>query len=249
MRKIAALILAGTRAEGDGLAEAHGVSHKSLIEIGDQPMLTRVVAALRAAGIKRIVVSTNDARVRHLAIGQGCEAMAAEPGPSKSVAAAIEIIGTPTIITTSDHALLDADMVHDFLDSAPEDADVAILMAHRDRVQSAMPGSARTYLSFADGDWSGCNLFLLRTERAQAAVGLWQMVEADRKQPWRIAAKLGLSTLVMMLFKRLDLQEAISRLGLRAGIKAAMVPANNGLAAVDVDKESDLKAVRQKIET
>ena len=44
----------------------------------------------------------------------------------------------------------------------------------------------------ADGDFSGCNLFLLATTRAEAAIATWQAVEADRKRPWRIAARLGI---------------------------------------------------------
>lgn len=121
------------------------------------------------------------------------------------------------------------------------------MLARQDRVEAALPGARRTYLAFADGRWSGCNLFYLRTERAEAAIDLWQMVEADRKRPWRIAARLGPATLLSMLLRRLTLAEGIARLGRRIGIEAALVPATDGLAAVDVDKPADLVAVRRLV--
>ena len=52
----------------------------------------------------------------------------------------------------------------------------------------------RTWLRFADGQWSGCNLFLLQSRRAQAAIATWSAVEADRKRPWRIAAAFARSS-------------------------------------------------------
>ena len=119
------------------------------------------------------------------------------------------------------------------------------MLARRDRVEAAEPASRRTYLKFADGEWSGCNLFYLRTERARAAIDIWQKVEADRKRPWRIAARLGPATLFLMLTRRLTLAEGIARLGKRISIEAALVPATDGLAAIDVDKPADLALVRE----
>jgi hypothetical protein len=99
----------------------------------------------------------------------------------------------------------------------------------------------------ADGGWSGCNLFLLATPRAEAAIDTWSAVEADRKRPWRIASRLGFGTLARYALGRLTLAEAIGRLGRQIGIEAAAVAARDGLAAVDVDKPQDLADVRQLI--
>lgn len=70
------------------------------------------------------------------------------------------------------------------------------------------------------------------------------MVEADRKRPWRIAARLGLGMLASYALGRLTLAEAITRLGRRIGVNASLVAARDGLAAVDVDKVQDLADVR-----
>ncbi|GAB7552680.1 nucleotidyltransferase family protein [Novosphingobium sp. 11B] len=240
-----ALILAGSRPGApDPVAEAEGVAHKSLVEIAGKPMLAHVVVALREAGIARIAVSASDPHVRDLAAELGCEVLATGTGPSASVAIGLDTLGAPLLITTSDHALLKPEWVRDFLADTPEGSDVAILLARREAIEAAMPGSRRTYLRFADGHWSGCNLFLLASPRAGLAIDTWKMVEADRKRPWRIAARLGIGMLIGYALGRLTLSDAIGRLGRRIGVTASLVAARDGLAAVDVDKPSDLTDAR-----
>jgi len=151
------------------------------------------------------------------------------------------------IVTTADHALLQPEWVRDFLSDTPPEADVSVLLARRDAVETALPGSRRTYLRLADGGWSGCNLFLLASPRASSAMSTWSAVEADRKRPWRIAARLGAGTLWRYVLGRLTMAEAIARLGRRIGIEARAVAARDGLAAVDVDKPGDLAQVRALI--
>jgi GTP:adenosylcobinamide-phosphate guanylyltransferase len=242
---VAALILAGSRpGRPDPVAEAEGTSHKALVQIAGKPMLAHVVAALRDTGIQRVAVAANDPQVVQLAEALECEIVPAAAGPSASVAAGFEKLGAPLLVTTSDHALLRAAWVRQFLEDAPADADVAILLARREVIEQAMPGSQRTYLRFADGHWSGCNLFLLASDRASAAIETWKMVEANRKRPWRIAARLGAGMLVNYVLGRLTLDAAITRLGGRVGVEARLVAARDGLAAVDVDKPGDLAGVR-----
>lgn len=243
----AALVLAGTRPGGDPFAAAQGVAHKSLIEIDGTTLLERVVRALQEAGVSRIGVSCDEGPVADLARGLGAEVIPTGRGPSASVAAGFEALGAPLIVTTSDHALLQPDWVRELVDDTPEDADLSVMLAEREAVQRAMPESKRTYLRFADGHWSGCNLFYLQTPEARRAIETWSMVEADRKRPWRIAARLGVGTLFSMLLGRLTLAEGLARLGDKIGIRAALVSANDGLAAVDVDKQADLDAVRALI--
>jgi hypothetical protein len=121
------------------------------------------------------------------------------------------------------------------------------MLAERVRVEAAAPGTRRTWLSFADGQWSGCNLFLLASPAARRAIAAWQQVEADRKRPWRIARRLGIGTLWSYWRGKLTLAEAIARLGGTLGVMAALVPARDGRAAIDVDKPADLSLVRQLV--
>ena len=238
-----ALVLAGARPGVDPVASYAGVSHKSLIELGGVTLMARVLAALNGAGIDRIGVSTNDQ-----AVGDAVEArartIAAADGPSQSVRLGAEALGTPLLVTTSDHALLQSKWVEQFLADAPTDCDIAILLAPEHLVQAAAPTTKRTYLKFADGRYSGCNLFLLRNDDALKAIDFWRRVEALRKQPWRIALLIGPGFLLGYLSGRMTLAQTVAALGRKAGVRATAVVSNYGLAAVDVDKPSDLDLVR-----
>ena len=239
------IVLAGSRGGTDPVAAYAGVSDKALVKVGGRTMLSRVVDALRAAGADRVLVVHSSAEVRDHALTLGCEVFPGESGPSASAAAALAHLGAPALLTTADHALLSPEWITDFLAAIPSEVDVAALLARRDVVEAAVPETRRTWLRFADGAWSGCNLFHLATPRAADALALWQQVERDRKRPWRIVRRLGPGLLLRYLLGRLTLAEAIGQIGTLAGVRAAMVPSSHGLAAIDVDKPADLDLVRR----
>jgi GTP:adenosylcobinamide-phosphate guanylyltransferase len=245
--RIAALVLAGSRGGVDPVAAYAGVSHKGLIELRGVTLVSRVIKALNGAGIVRIGVSTNDQAVCDEVAGEA-QILAASDGPSLSVRCGAETMGTPLLVTTSDHALLQSEWVMQFISDAPVDCDIAILLAPEHLVQAAAPRTQRTYLKFTDGRYSGCNLFLLRNDNALKAIDFWRRVEGLRKQPWRIALLIGPGFLLGYLSGRMTLAQTVARLGTKAGVKAAAVVSAYGLAAVDVDKPSDLDLVRELIQ-
>lgn len=244
-----ALVLAGSRPELDPLLAYADVAHKSLISVQGQTLLARVIAALTQAGAQSIGVCTSHPTVI-AAVGQitpqvGLAIIPAADSPSQSVALGAQAMGFPLLVTTADHALLRPEWVAEFLAEIPDEADIAALLAPEALVRAAAPEGKRTYLAFRDGRYSGCNLFYLRSEAALGAVALWRQVEARRKQPWKIAALLGPGMLLAYLTGRLTLDQAVARLGRKAGVKACAVRTRHGLAAVDVDKPADLDLVRR----
>jgi len=244
-----ALVLAGSRGEPDAVSAYAGVSHKGLIELGGRTLLERVVTALSDAGAAHIGVSTADAGViaalDGIKVAARLEALPASPSPSLSVRQGAEALGLPVLVTTVDHALLQPEWVTRFLADVPAQADVAALLAPEAAVRAAAPETQRSYMRFADGRYSGCNLFYLRNRRALAVIDLWRTIETHRKQPWKIAALLGPGMLLGYLTGRLTLDRAVARLGAKAAVTAAAVRTPYGLAAIDVDKPADLDLVRQ----
>lgn len=251
-----ALVLAGTRPGGDPLADGAGVSHKALIEVGGRTMIERVVGALAALPqIRRIVIAIDRSEV--LASLEGLRApactktvatMPAASGPSASVAAALQQEGTPLLVTTADHALLRPEWVSRFLGACPAEADVVVALARRQAVLAAVPDTRRTYLRFADGEFSGCNLFMLATPAAAGVIDLWQQLEAERKHPVRMMLRLGISFALRYRLGLLRLDQALARLGQLAGARVGFVELPDGRAAIDVDKPADLELVRRLVE-
>ena len=247
MAPLTALVLAGTRAGGDPLADYAGVSHKALIEVGGRTMVERVVEALAAAPeVLRIVVAIERPELLEGLPGlapsrcaKPLEAMPTEPGgPSATVAAALRRLGTPLLATTADNALLETAWIAEFLAKVPADADLA----------AAAPDTRRTWLRFADGDHSGCNLFLLARPKAADAIAVWQTLENERKRPLRMVRRLGWTFAARYALGRLPMQAAANRLGMLAGgARLAIVALSDGRAAIDVDKPDDLDLVRRLV--
>jgi GTP:adenosylcobinamide-phosphate guanylyltransferase len=245
---LTALVLAGTRPGGDPLAQQNGVTHKALLSIGGVTMLQRVVTTLRAVPqVARVVVATDRADLlQHLPVGEKpVTFLQAGKGPSASVALALESLGAPLLVTTADHALLQPEWVQEFLASDAGDADALLALARREAVMRAAPGTLRTWLRFADGDYSGCNLFLLRTLDTLKIVALWQELEAARKRPLTLLSRLGLIYVLRYRFGWLRLDAALNRLSRLCGARVRPVILSDGRAAIDVDKPEDLELVRQ----
>jgi GTP:adenosylcobinamide-phosphate guanylyltransferase len=256
MNRVAALVLAGTRAAGDPLAAHAGVSHKALIETGGATMIERVVGALAAVpAVARIVVAierpgllSDLPGLRPPACAKPLATMAPLGGPSATVAAALASEGAPLLVTTADHALLRPQWVEEFMRACPERADVAVALAPRAAVQAAVPHTRRTWLRFADGDFSGCNLFLLAQPAARGVVTFWRQMEAERKNPLAMIRRLGWSYALRYRLGRLDRAAAARRVGeLSGGARLAFVDMSDGRCAIDVDTVGDLELVRSML--
>jgi GTP:adenosylcobinamide-phosphate guanylyltransferase len=250
LQGLTALVLAGTRPGGDPLAQYAGVSHKAMIDIGGLPMLQRVLLALAGVpAIARIVVAIDRPELVAAlpACGKPVTVLPAQSGPSASVAHSLAALGAPLLLTTADHALLQSSWVEELLIADDGRHDVLVALARRESVLAAVPQTERTWLRFADGDYSGCNLFLLRTTAAQGVVALWQQLEADRKRPLSLLKRLGFAYALRYRCGWLRLDQALLRLGKLSGARILPVVLTDGRAAIDVDKAADLDLVRSLV--
>lgn len=253
---LTALVLAGSRGPGDPLAVYAGVEHKALIDVDGRSMLERVIGALAAVEeIARIVVliERDDLLEREPALaaaaaGKPLSQLPAAGSPSASILAAIDALGTPLLVTTADHALLEADWVRYFLSHRDRSADVCAALAGSEAVLGALPETRRTWLRFRGRRYSGCNLFFFATPASAGVARVWREIERQRKKPVNMVRRLGVFTALLYLLNRLSLAAALRRLGGLTGARLAVVEMPFGLAAVDVDKPSDLDLVRELLQ-
>jgi len=233
------LILAGQRAGVvDPLCEAAGVTHKASLPVSGVPMLERVVGALKGANLSEPFFVSGYS-------GRDLTEVPSGDGPADSVALALNRIGQyPCIVTTCDHALLTAEMVQTFIEGAEAaGADICVGFATEDVIQAAYPETKRTYLRFSDIAVSGCNLFYVSSEAGLKAIAFWQSVQHLRKNPIKLARKIGVGIGFKFALGRLSLNDAFDYAANQIGITAAPVLLPFAEAAIDVDKPSDLDLV------
>ncbi|MEO5640518.1 MAG: NTP transferase domain-containing protein [Sphingomicrobium sp.] len=242
-----ALLLAGSRPEGDPFARANGVELKPLIAVGGEAMVRRPLRALLATtGIWRVRVLTQDVT----AIGAALDAdprVTVEVSEA-TIASTIEAVLAdpatrfPLLVTTADHALLTSAMVAQFIADAAG-ADIAIGVVERRALEARLPGSKRTWIRFRGGSYSGANLFAFGSPRAARAVARWRAVEQDRKKGWRMLLAFGPTLLMGAGLKIRTIDQSLGAIGRRLDLDLRCILMTDPLSAVDVDKPSDLVLV------
>lgn len=240
-----ALVLAAGRPD-DPLAAAEGVPNKTLIAAHGRSILQRVLDALDAApSVGRVVVAIEDASLL-AGLEPTPEAARAAGRLVDTVAAGMRQLGPPLLIVTGDHALLTPDMVEEFIAGALDaGAGAAVGLAAEATIRAAYPDVRRTYIRFADGGYSGCNLFALARADSDRALNFWREIDRNRKRPWRFVKAVDPIALVLYVLKRLTIDRAMRRLSRKIDLPVAAVRMSAAEAAIDVDKPDDLALVRR----
>lgn len=238
-----ALVLAGRRRELDPVAASEGIAHKALALVGGAPLIVRVLDALRgASSIGAILVATQDRDIARLA--EGATVVPTAASPATTVAQVLR--ETPSLlVTTADHGLLSPALVEAFCAGVPPACDVAAGVVRRRTL--AGRGTRRTFYRLGDEAYCGANLYAFAGPRGVAAARFWVGLEAARKNPLRLAARIGPMTLLRYATNRLDLAAAFALLSRHAGATIAPVMLDNPDAAVDVDTPEDLALLRARL--
>lgn len=247
MQTVDALILAGAPA-GPEMDPEGVLTSRAMVDIGGMTMLQRVVDALRgSSSISRIVAVGNVSADRVDAI--------VEPGGDlmENIRRGLEALSAtaPVLVVSSDVPLLTPEAVDDFLDTATKlDVDLTYPIITQESCESRFSGMKRTYLKTADGTFTGGNLMLVKPDFVRNNWDVIADAYAARKQVGKLARIIGLSVLarfvvgqVIPSVLRLSyLEDAVSRL---VKAKVAAVVSSYPEIGEDVDKQSDLEAVRR----
>ena len=243
------MLLAGSRESGDPVAEHCRVPVKALAEVGGEVMIRRVVKALSGEPkIERLVVVGEQEILapclEDLEVSRKLIWCPPATTPAKSLSRAFECIPeqVPVLVTTSDHAILRTEWVGRFLqDSESSGADLCFALTSAKEVLEEVPDSKRTVLSFFDVEVCTCNLFAFCTQSARVVSQAWQATESARKRPWKMLARLGLINALLYRMGRLRLEDALTRLSQRFGVRLQSVLLPFPLLALDVDTPEDLE--------
>lgn len=240
-----ALLLAGERPGGDPMARTAGVTLKALLPVAGEAMVLRPIRALLASSLVsgvRVLTQYPDRLAPVLPDNVSVELSSTTIASTLAAICADPVTRFPLLVTTADHALLDRQVVDEFL-AAAQDVDVAVGFVERRQLIARFPHAQRTWLKFRGGAYSGANLFALTGPRAALALERWRAVEQDRKKGWRVVAQLGVPLLLGAVLRLRTLDQTAEGLGRRLGIRIRAVQLSNPIAAIDVDKPSDLVLV------
>ncbi|GJL61379.1 MAG: hypothetical protein NPIRA04_00330 [Nitrospirales bacterium] len=254
-----AIILAGSRAAHDPVAEAAGVPCKAFTPVGNTPMVCRVLETLQAAETvsRRLLcgpswsIIEQEPKLRTRIDAQEIEWIEPQATPSTSAAFAMHSIPqeNPILLTTADHALLTTDMVNYFCSKAWESqGDVVAGLVPYDLVKQAFPESKRTVMKFKDQGYCGCNLFAFLTPQGRTMATFWQQIEQERKKPLRLIGMLGWMAVLRFVTGNLSLAQGLEGLSKKLHLRVRTVSLPFPEAAVDVDTVADWELAKKIVE-
>lgn len=243
-----AVVLAGQRPGVDPVAAHFDMQTKSLVPVNGEPMLLRVLRTLlHTPGIAKVLVLAQDideqmAHPTLLALRSDPRVVALRSGATIS-GSVLDATGRgdiqwPVLVTTADNAMLTRETTHELMRGLTGQ-DVAIGLVERYRLEAACGPSKRTWLRFADGAFTGANLFALKSARVAPLLRFWETAERDRKSMLKLAARFGPVLLLNILLRRLTLHAALAAAGRRLGLDVSPVLLTDGRMGVDVDKPED----------
>jgi molybdopterin-guanine dinucleotide biosynthesis protein A len=113
-------------------------------------------------------------------------------------------------------------------------------------MEAAFPNSRRTYTRLKDIELCGADINIAHVRMAgEEYLPLWERLIGNRKSPMRQAATVGFDNLILLLFRRITLQDAVERVCKRIGIKGRAIVWQRAEAGMDVDKPHQLEILRE----
>lgn len=244
-----AVVLAGGVERGP-LAAQTGVLHRALLEVGGEPIVRRLAAALRGSvEVDRVAlvapppvqaevgdeavdfrVPAGDSFVENIVNGVS----ASDPG-NESV-----------LVVTGDLPFLTPEAVNDFVrQSLASGAEVTYAIIPRESCERRFPGGHRTYVRLREGTFTGGNAVMLSRGFVARQRELLGRLYASRKNPLRLAGLLGVPFIVGLLTHRLRLPQLEARAAALVGARVAAIITAFADIGFDVDKPEDLALARR----
>jgi GTP:adenosylcobinamide-phosphate guanylyltransferase len=248
------VVLAADRGLSDPVAQETGAPCKSFVPVGGRPMLLRVIDTLSDAHeVDSIAICgpsqdliVQESELNNLIKDKKIRWIKNLSTPSSSAFHALNLLSDniPILVTTSDHALLNAEVVDYFCCEARKtDCDLVVALTSYEQVMRSYPETVRTVIKLSDGGFCSCNLFAFLTPRAHRAAEFWEKIENNRKKPWQMIKSMGWIVVLRYLMGRLSLAEGLNRMSKKMNLKTGAIMLPFPEAAIDVDKVSDWRLV------
>jgi GTP:adenosylcobinamide-phosphate guanylyltransferase len=247
-----AIVTAGgiPRPEDPLYTYSHGDS-KALIDVAGKPMIQWVLDALGSAKrVNNVIVvglspksGVTCKKPLHFVSNQGRMLANMVTGINKALE--LNKKNQYVLVVSSDIPALKSEMVDWLVDTCMEtEDDLYYGVCPRDVMETRFPDSKRTYTHLKDMDVCGADMNITHVRMATEHLDMWEQLIGTRKSPLRQAAIIGFGTLFALFMRRLTLDDAVSRVCDRIGIKGRAIVWPYAEPCMDVDKPSQLELLR-----
>ena len=239
----AAILAAGVLPDADG-AEIYTAT----LTIGGETLLERVTKALDQAEQVQQIMAVVPGELVGSEAAAGLDA-AIERGVD--IHANLRLMAEwlegreRALVVGVDLPLLTADVVSDFLNRIPDDADLAYPIVRREDVERAFPDADWTYVRTADGELTGGTLGFLRPALLERMMPLLDRAFDVRKNMAGLAAMLGFRFVLKLVTGRARIEEVERRAREITGGRCVALMTDRPEIALDVDEWEHLEMARR----
>ncbi len=153
------------------------------------------------------------------------------------------------LVVSSDIPGITPEMVDWVISTAMQsDQDVYYNVIPRDDMEKVFPESKRSYTHLKDQDVCGGDMNIIRSSMVTSNEGIWNDLIATRKNVLKQAALIGYDTLLLLLLRRLTIDDAVRRVTSRLHITGRALVCPYAEVGMDVDKPHQLEMLRAYLE-
>jgi GTP:adenosylcobinamide-phosphate guanylyltransferase len=243
------VVLAGGADRGE-LAATTGISYRPLLDVGGQPLIVRLLGALRASDqVGRIAVVAPEPVLAATADQKVDLRVLSGESFIDNLLSGVDALASPSmLIVTGDLPLLSVAAVDEFIDrSLAAEAEITYPIIPKEVCEARFPGGKRTWVRLRDGVFTGGNAVTLTRDFANRSRGLIAGLYASRKNPLKLASLLGFGFVIGLLCGRLTLADIERRASAIVSGRARAIICSHPELGFDVDKLSDLETARRAL--
>lgn len=224
---------------------------KALVDVAGKPMVQWVLDALGdAKRVDNVIIvglsPKNQLRCRkplHFVSNQGRMLANIVAGINKSLQ--LNKKNKYVLVVSSDIPAMKAHMVDWLVDTSMQTHDDLYYgVCPRDVMEKRFPDSRRTYTRLKDMEVCGSDINICHVRMATDRLDLWESLLGARKSPFMQASKIGLGILFALFTRQLTLEDAVTRISERVGIKGRAIVWSYAEPCMDVDKPHQLELIR-----
>jgi molybdopterin-guanine dinucleotide biosynthesis protein A len=240
---------------GEPLYSYSNGDSKALVDVAGKPMVQWILDALgESKKVKNVIVvglsaksGLTCAKPIHYVSNQGRMLANIVTGVNKSLE--LNPRNEYVFIVSSDIPALTGSMVDWLAKTAMETReDIYYGVCPREVMESRYPESKRTYTKLKDMELCGADINIIHVNQVTQHLDTWEALIGNRKSPLKQAAIIGWDTLLLLLTRRITLEDLVDRVCTKIGIKGRAIIWDQAEPCMDVDKPHQLEIMRADLE-
>ncbi len=227
---------------------------KALIDVAGKPMIQWVLDALgNSKHVRNVIVSglspkseINCKKPMYFVSNQGRMLSNIVAGVNKSLE--LDKKTKYVLVVSADIPTLKPEMVDWLVETSMQtNDDLYYGVCAREVMEKRFPDSKRTYTKLKDIELCGADINVTHVRMTTEHLDMWEQLIGNRKSPLRQASVIGLGTLIRVFMRSIGLDELVTTVSERIGIKGRAIVWSHAEACMDVDKPHQLELLRKDL--